>query len=331
MNMDQSVLDSALTMRPTVESDFDDVLALVIECDIDELGRPDFDAADLRDYWSRSPDLADVSRVIVDADGGLAGYALAFDRMPVRLSGAAFTRPSQRGRGIGTALTRWMTERALALVDRAPEGTRVILEFGANTANTAALALLANEGFEIHRYMLRMTIALDPPTPAPDWPNGITLRTFVAGADDYATYMAVEESFADHWGFAPRPYEQWRRFALGSAAHEDALWFLAKAGDEIAGVALCSDHPEVNEGFINTVGVRRPWRRSGVALALLYHAFGVFRERGRATASLGVDAQSLTGATRLYEKAGMHVAFRFAEHAKELRPGVETTVQALAN
>jgi hypothetical protein len=67
-----------------------------------------------------------------------------------------------------------------------------------------------------------------------------------------------------------------------------------------------------------------------VALALLHHAFAVFRERGRTKASLGVDSQSLTGATRVYEKAGMHVAHRFAMCAKELRPGVELTTQELA-
>ncbi len=58
-------------------------------------------------------------------------------------------------------------------------------------------------------------------------------------------------------------------------------------------------------GWVNLLGVRRPWRRRGVALALLQHSFREFYARDRRKVGLGVDAQSLTGATRLYEKAGM--------------------------
>jgi len=46
---------------------------------------------------------------------------------------------------------------------------------------------------------------------------------------------------------------------------------------------------------------------------------------------LGVDAQSLTGATRLYEKAGMHSdpARQLVLYEKELRPGIEIRTQSL--
>jgi GNAT superfamily N-acetyltransferase len=101
------------------------------------------------------------------------------------------------------------------------------------------------------------------------------------------------------------------------------------SGDEVAGIALCRDFPEMDQGWIDTVGVRRPWRRTGVALALLHHAFADFDRRGRRTAGLGVDAQSLTGATRVYEKAGMHAKFRFALYSRTLRDGIDVTTQEL--
>ena len=44
-----------------------------------------------------------------------------------------------------------------------------------------------------------------------------------------------------------------------------------------------------------------------VASAMLACAFDEFARRGYARAELGVDADSLTGANRLYEAAGMHV------------------------
>ena len=66
-----------------------------------------------------------------------------------------------------------------------------------------------------------------------------------------------------------------------------------------------------------------------MSTSLLYHAFGEFYRRGQAGAILGVDAGSLTGATRLYEKAGMQVAFRHTIFEKELRPGKDLSTQSI--
>jgi mycothiol synthase len=107
--------------------------------------------------------------------------------------------------------------------------------------------------------------------------------------------------------------------------HDPSLWFLALDGKEIAGVSLCrsriAEDPAV--AYVNALGVRRPWRRHGIALALLYQSFGELYRRGRWAVALDVDAQSLTGATRLYEKAGMHVQRQAVTYEKELRPGAE--------
>ena len=61
------------------------------------------------------------------------------------------------------------------------------------------------------------------------------------------------------------------------------------------------------------------WRKRGLGLALLLQAFNEFYQRGDRTVGLGVDAQSLTGATRLYEKAGMHVTRRYDTYEKVIR------------
>jgi GNAT superfamily N-acetyltransferase len=80
---------------------------------------------------------------------------------------------------------------------------------------------------------------------------------------------------------------------------------------------------------VNWLGVRRPWRRRGLALALLHHTFGECYRRGLQKVALGVDASSLTGATRLYEKAGMHVFRQWNTYQKELRAGKDLTTQKL--
>ena len=74
---------------------------------------------------------------------------------------------------------------------------------------------------------------------------------------------------------------------------------------------------------MSSLGVRRPWRKRGLGLALLQHSFGEFYRRGIRVINLGVDAGSPTGATRLYKKAGMRVAAEYVAYEKELRPGRE--------
>ena len=101
--------------------------------------------------------------------------------------------------------------------------------------------------------------------------------------------------------------------------------------DEVACVSLCriDAYEDPAMGWVNTLGVRRPWRRSGLGLALLRHSFGELYRRGKRAVGLGVDANSLTGATRLYEKAGMHVIHQMNNYEKVLRPGADLRLQNL--
>ncbi|KAA0260059.1 MAG: hypothetical protein EDM79_18925, partial [Chloroflexi bacterium] len=73
-----------------------------------------------------------------------------------------------------------------------------------------------------------------------------------------------------------------------------------------------------------------PWRKHGLGLALLQHSFAEFYKRGKRKAGLGVDAENLTGALRLYEKAGMHVHLAFDTYEKTIREGREISVESLA-
>jgi GNAT superfamily N-acetyltransferase len=114
---------------------------------------------------------------------------------------------------------------------------------------------------------------------------------------------------------------------------DPTLWFLAMDGPsgEIAGICLCraQAYNDPNVGWVNILAVRRPWRKRGIGLALLRHAFGELYRRGKNMAGLGVDAENLTGALRLYENAGMHVHRAFDLFEKEVRPGREISVQSL--
>ena len=113
--------------------------------------------------------------------------------------------------------------------------------------------------------------------------------------------------------------EDWRRNRFGDPEFDPTLWAIAWDGEEVAGFSL--NRYRMGNGWIRTLGVRRPWRKRGLGEAILLHSFGEFYRRGKKTIGLGVDAQNPTGATRLYQKVGMYAASEFVTYEKELRPG----------
>jgi mycothiol synthase len=169
---------------------------------------------------------------------------------------------------------------------------------------------------ELRRYY-RMLIELDAPPPAPEWPDGLRVDTFELD-DAMAFHDAMTEAFEDEWNFVAMPFEEWREMRLVKDPDFDpTLWFIVRDGDEVA--AMMRNEPDRSgAGFVGAIGVRKPWRRRGTALALLRHAFGEFYRRGKRSVALGVDAENPTGATRLYERAGMHVAYEAVAFGKDV-------------
>jgi ribosomal protein S18 acetylase RimI-like enzyme len=175
-------------------------------------------------------------------------------------------------------------------------------------SNTAVEELLVGAGYSHVRSHYRMWTDLATVTQEPAWPNGVTVRPFREG-DERLFYDVHQETFEDHWEHdEPDPYEEWAHWLLQPPAFQPSLWFVAEEAGEPAGIAICNTRVELpHRGYVQILGVRRPWRRRGVGLALLLHAFHAFQQAGLTEADLGVDAASITGATRLYERAGMQV------------------------
>jgi ribosomal protein S18 acetylase RimI-like enzyme len=105
------------------------------------------------------------------------------------------------------------------------------------------------------------------------------------------------------------------------ADFDPSLWIIAWDGNQIAGYSLCRFRMGI--GWVGSLGVRRPWRKHGLGMALLLQSFHEFHQRGMNTIGLGVDASNPTGATRLYQKAGMNITAEYVIYEKEYRPGRE--------
>ena len=176
---------------------------------------------------------------------------------------------------------------------------------------------------------------MDSPPPAPRWADDLVLKPFDAKSDLEAVYRAIDDSFKDHFGYVEEPFDvgfpRFVHYMTKTENYDPALWFILWDGDEVAGINICRPRSfeDDNMGWVAELGVRRAWRKRGLGLALLQHSFGEFYKRGVRKIGLGVDAGSLTGALRLYEKAGMSVFSQFDKYEKEIRAGKEISVQSI--
>jgi mycothiol synthase len=312
-------LTPGYTVRSPRPSDVEAVQALTAASDLEEFGEAEgYSIEEIEDEWAAIDPDHDAWLVIAP-DGAIAGYAYLRDRQHVRLDVEGYVHPDHYGNGIGTTLIALSEERAEAHLPLAPADARVVLHNWISGSNPDASALLERKGYAPVRYFLRMETDLDERVHPTEWPDGISVRTSEASDADARTFYSIsEEAMSDHWGHVPVAFEDWKRRRMGGT-FDPSLWFLASEGTEAAGFALCSVAGEI--GWLDTLGVRRHWRRRGLGMALLRHAMSEFHGRGLKRMALGVDTDNPTGATRLYERAGMHVAQQHVTFGKELRAG----------
>jgi ribosomal protein S18 acetylase RimI-like enzyme len=296
------------------------------------------DPVALRTDWvSPGFDPAEDTLLVFTPNGEMVGYTEVWttNKPPVHPWIWARVDPRYEGLGIGTYLLAWSEEHAKKALTELASDLRCAPRVGTYREADNSKRLFEDMGYQHIRSSYHMQIDMDTPPAIPEWSAGITLRTFNPDVDLEAVYHAKTEAWRDHFGFIEEPFEtglqRFKYFMTDYEGFDPTLWFLAMDGNEVAGFCLCRDRtfesPDV--GYINLLGVRREWRKRGIGLALLRHAFGEFYRRGKRKAGLGVDAESLTGALRLYENAGMHMHQAFDLFEKELRPGKEISVQSL--
>ncbi len=328
----KSMLPADFTLRPATMDDIPAVVTLHNTCSMLEVGITERDENETILSWKTEGfSLPDDSRLVFAPDGRLAAVATVWmvRNPPVHPWVSIRVHPDFTGLGLGTALTRWSEARARDAIARVPADARVSMRCGVAGSYPPAVRFLENYGLTPIRHFWDMEIIFDGTLPTPKLPAGITIHRFRHPQDLERTYLAFDEAFEDHWGHVSSPPEEeiarWRKWLAEDPDFDPDVWFLAMDGDEIAGVSLCNVKTAYDPdlAWVEILGVRRPWRKIGLGLALLHHTFGEFYRRGKKGVGLTVDAASLTGATRLYEKAGMHVARQYTDYELELRPGRE--------
>ncbi len=127
--------------------------------------------------------------LLLRTGGGLAGYAhLDLSDRGEGPSGELVIDPAHRRHGLGLALTE------AVLAEAAPRPLRL----WAHGDLPAASALASRAGFERIRALWMMRRSLRTPLGTPRFPEGVTLRTFAAGADEQAWLELNRKAFASH-------------------------------------------------------------------------------------------------------------------------------------
>ncbi len=291
-----------MELRPLTLDDAPEVAALIAARDAADLDQrdPDFTPEELREWWEgRGPNLEERGWVVVDG-GRIVGVGRAHvEGDCAELEDDSCVHPEARGRGVGTMLVErleeWGRERGSARIR-------------AGVVTSDGRALLEGRGYRLVRHFWRMETRLAE-APAERPVEGVTVRPYRPGEDDRGLHAALEEGFADHWEQVPTPFEEWLERTTSRADYDPALWVVAEADGAIVGAAIAFGLRDF--GWILSLAILKPWRGRGLGLALLERAFAECFARGFTRVGLEVDAANETGATRLYERAGMAVTRRY--------------------
>lgn len=190
------------------------------------------------------------------------------------------------------------------------------------TGMTGNVALMTAEHYRLIRSSYRMTIPLNQPFEAWPLPEGITLRPFDRERDARAVYEAEQEAFIQSGDTSVQDtFEGWSKHFFDRADFNPNLWLIAYQGNQIAGVCINMPWGTDQPGtvWINRLGVRIPWRKRGLGMALLKNSFYTLQQHGYTRASLGVRAENTTNPVALYERAGMEIYSQYDTYRKIFR------------
>ena len=311
----EAELPLGYSARAASEGDVGPIYQVIHDYDVHMVGYSDFAKDDVMEFMREEHfDIGRDSCVVEAPEGRAAGCAMLWAREPRRrFNSFGVVHPDHMRRGIGTYLLGFLEGRIQEQVE-GDEGAA--LWTWVDLVDEAARKMVEAAGFSEIRRNFTMLADLSDMDLDPLMPEGITIRT-CAEDDLEAIHSLAEETFAEHWGFTPVGYEQWRRQSYERSDTDLSLWLLALDGDEPVGFLI--GRPMDDLGWVGDLGIRKEHRKRGIASALLRRSFLDFKKRGLSKVGLGVDASNATGAVRLYENAGMRAERVYLTYEKLYR------------
>lgn len=264
--------------------------------------------------------------LIAEVDGEMVAYSRVYWEQESdgdRIYGLmGLMKPAWRRKGIGTAMWRHGEQRLREIARDHPPELPKYLQRGAYASEVGLVALLEQEGYTPIRYGFEMLRPINVPLTIAPMPEGLEVRP--VRSEDVRTVMAAtDEAFRDHWGHRPLTEDDIHQW-MEERIFNPSLWMVAWDGDQVAGSVLNFVDQAENEtynrrrGYTETISVRRPWRRRGLARSLLTQSIQMFKEMGMQETALGVDTQNPSGALNLYESVGYRMVKRHVTYRKAM-------------
>ncbi|MFT4415613.1 GNAT family N-acetyltransferase [Fredinandcohnia humi] len=305
--------DSIYSVRPATLEDARKVTDLIIASDIEEYGVPDCTIEDVLGIWGNIP--ISKNTWIIQNNNTLVGYGFLEEISQGRLDCYGFIHPSWYGRGVGPLLLQNMEQRAQEyIVKYQKENIAYELNQFVPAQNQLAIQLLDGNGYQFDKVYSRMVITMTNEPVTTDLPDDVQLLRFDKSRDSQGLYEAYVESFKDTRGYYEEPFEEWIQ-KRSTDQHDPSLWYVTYYRDELVGFIICKTFPEGT--YVEYLGVKRIGRKKGIGATLLTTVFKESYRRNITTVLLNVDANSLTGANRLYESVGMKPTFQIACYQKK--------------
>jgi mycothiol synthase len=236
-----------------------------------------------------------------------------------------FMLPEWRRRGIGRALLLWLEARLRLIAADHPAAPKKLFNAFHTDRQHGKAALFTAFGYESVRLgqtMVRPT--LDDLREHP-LPSGLELRP--VRPDHYRElWDAANEAMRDHWGMEELDDRDYQNWLDDPFVFQPQNWQVAwdVASNQVAGQVRTFILDEENEkygrkrGYTEFISVRRPWRRRGLARALISRSLQLQKTKGMTESALGADSENLTGAISIYEDMGFRVVKTYTTMRKPL-------------
>lgn len=278
-----------------------------------------FDAPDM----DRDRDL----RLWKDSRGNLIGFGqLLINQQTHNLESNLYlgVHPTWCGNALDAEILQWSEQRMREVAKERALPVKLRLSIRDN--QLLRQMLFKQQGFTAERRFLTMACPLEQSFSSPSLPDGFTLRSLAEEKDLKAWVDLFNESFIDHWDHHDITVETLRRW-LKNPSYKPELSSVAVAPDGTF-AAFCMAYinqeetipNQDNDGWIKLLGTRRGFRKLGLGRSMLLTGIQQLKARGVDWVKLGVDADSLTSATRLYQSVGFQKIDTWLSYAKEIQP-----------
>ena len=293
--------------RAPIEDDLEAVADVLLADQRADGLEPVLDAHFIRQIWSRLDfDLAGDAWVVTEDSGAIVAYGQVRLEEPDIVGSWAVVHPEHRGRGIGAALFERIENRASALLSGQPTPR---FRHSITAVDEAAASIARGHGLHPVRHYWHMQIDLAGPPDRGSDPDSIDIDTIDPERDLPAVYAVLDAAFADDPGDHPEPFDRWARDLTADPSYDPTLWLMAREAGVPVGVLTASAGDD--GGWVEWLAILGSHRGRGIGSAMLHRTFRALAVRGQRRVMLTVNAENPTGATGVYERAGMRVVNRW--------------------